>query len=133
MLMPEQILVALSNNSLETYSLPSPVSGKKTKSDGAALEPNKTHSLELAGHRQDIRTLCISSDDQVIASAASGTLKIWNAKTTACLRTMECGYAICSTFLPGDRHVSGVSHTQCTGLTSDVGRGGNKAWRTVAL
>jgi U3 small nucleolar RNA-associated protein 12 len=26
-------------------------------------------------------------------------------KTTACIRTMECGYAICSTFLPGDRHV----------------------------
>jgi len=27
-------------------------------------------------------------------------------KTTACIRTMDCGYAICSTFLPGDRHVS---------------------------
>ena len=48
----------------------------------------------------------MSSDDQVIASAANGTLKIWNARTTACLRTLECGYAICSTFLPGDRQVS---------------------------
>jgi U3 small nucleolar RNA-associated protein 12 len=26
-------------------------------------------------------------------------------KTTACIRTMDCGYAICSTFMPGDRHV----------------------------
>ena len=35
----------------------------------------------------------------------SGTLKLWNVKTTACIRTMDCGYAICSTFLPEDRHV----------------------------
>lgn len=34
-----------------------------------------------------------------------GSLKIWNMKTTACIRTLECGYAICSTFLPGDRQV----------------------------
>lgn len=51
----------------------------------------------------------MSSDDQVIASAANGTLKIWNSRTTACLRTLEGGYAICSTFLPGDRHVSLLS------------------------
>lgn len=37
---------------------------------------------------------------------AIGSLKIWNMKTTVCIRTIDCGYAICSTFLPGDRHVS---------------------------
>lgn len=101
-----QLLLAQANNSLEAYTIPSPSLTRKSKlPDGTTPEPTKTHSLELPGHRQDIRTLCISSDDQVIASAASGTLKIWNARTTACLRTMECGYAICSTFLPGDRHV----------------------------
>ena len=99
------VLLALSNNSLETYTLPSASSRKSKTADGSNPEPVKTHSLELPGHRQDVRTISISSDDQVIASAASGTLKIWNARTTACLRTMECGYAICSTFLPGDRHV----------------------------
>ena len=96
----------MSNNSLETYTLPSPSTTRKSKlPDGKTPEPSKTHTLEIPGHRQDIRALAISSDDQVIASAASGTLKIWNARTTACLRTMECGYAICATFLPGDRHV----------------------------
>ncbi|KAK1922326.1 putative WD-repeat protein [Papiliotrema laurentii] len=100
------LLLALSNNSLETYTLPSPSTTRKSKlPDGKTPEPSKTHTLEIPGHRQDIRALAISSDDQVIASAASGTLKIWNARTTACLRTMECGYAICATFLPGDRHV----------------------------
>src|ERR1700677_1526334 len=34
-----------------------------------------------------------------------GSLKIWNVKTIACIRTLDCGYAICSTFLPGDRQV----------------------------
>ena len=38
----------------------------------------------------------------------SGSLKLWNMKTTACIRTMDCSYAICSTFLPGDRHVCTV-------------------------
>lgn len=36
-------------------------------------------------------------------------MKIWNVKTTKCVRTLECGYAICSSFLPGDRHVSDSS------------------------
>ncbi|KAK4689452.1 U3 small nucleolar RNA-associated protein 12, partial [Tremellales sp. Uapishka_1] len=102
------LLLSLSNNSLETYTIPSPStsSSKASKlADGSSPEPTKTHSVELPGHRQDIRSLSISSDDQVIASASSGTLKVWNARTTKVIRTMECGYAICSTFLPGDRHV----------------------------
>ncbi|ODO09357.1 hypothetical protein I350_02957 [Cryptococcus amylolentus CBS 6273] len=100
------LLLALSNNSIESYNIPSPsASGKSKLADGSSPEPTKTHSIELPGHRQDIRTVSISSDDGVIASASSGTLKIWNARTTACIRTMECGYALCSTFLPGDRHV----------------------------
>ena len=52
-----------------------------------------------------MRALSLSSDDLLLASASNGSLKIWNMKTTACIRTMDCGYAICSTFLPGDRHV----------------------------
>lgn len=108
-----QLLLALNNNALETYLLPSPTRQSKSKakvsdeSQGSGSgEPVKTHSIELPGHRNDIRALAISSDDAVIASAASGTLKVWNAKSCACVRTMECGYAICAVFLPGDRHVS---------------------------
>ncbi|SCV71583.1 BQ2448_3171 [Microbotryum intermedium] len=95
-----QILAALSNNSLEVYNLPKPASSK-----APAVEPVKMYSLDIPGHRSDVRTLCVSSDDALIASASQGSLKIWNLKTTKCIRTLECGYAICSTFLPGDRHV----------------------------
>ena len=38
-----------------------------------------------------------------------GSLKLWNMKTAACIRTMDCSYAICSTFLPGDRYVCTVT------------------------
>ena len=104
-----QLMIALSNNALETYLLPSPKrsSKKSASTDDSPTEPTKTHSVELPGHRNDVRCVAVSSDDNVIASAASGTLKIWNAKSTACIRTMECGYAISMVFLPGDRHVSG--------------------------
>lgn len=98
------ILLQQSNNSLEAYTVPVP-QGKSKLADGSSPEPTKVHSVELPGHRQDVRALAVSSDDQVLASAANGTLKVWNVRTTACLRTMECGYALCCTFLPGDRHV----------------------------
>ncbi|KAI0375739.1 WD-repeat-containing protein [Pilatotrama ljubarskyi] len=96
-----QLFVALSNNALEVYSIPPP-----TKTKDAPPEAARVFSVDLPGHRTDVRTLCLSSDDALLASASNGSLKIWNMKTTACIRTMDCGYAICSTFLPGDRQVA---------------------------
>ncbi|KAK7049601.1 beta transducin [Paramarasmius palmivorus] len=96
-----QLFTALSSNALEVYSVPLP-----TKSKDTLPEPSRVYSVDLPGHRADVRTLSLSSDDQLLASASNGSLKIWNMKTTACIRTMECGSAICSTFLPGDRHVA---------------------------
>ncbi|KAF9006480.1 WD-repeat-containing protein [Cyathus striatus] len=96
-----QLFVALSSNALEVYNVPQPVKSKEE-----IAEATRVFSVDLPGHRTDVRTLCLSSDDQVLASASNGLLKIWNMKTTACIRTMECSYAVCSTFLPGDRHVA---------------------------
>ncbi|GAA5891359.1 hypothetical protein JCM8208_002599 [Rhodotorula glutinis] len=95
-----QLLASLSNNALEVYNLPPPASSK-----APAVEPVKMLTLDLPGHRSDVRCLAVSSDDQLIASASHGSLKLWNVKTTKCVRTMDCGYAICCSFLPGDRHI----------------------------
>ncbi|PBL02509.1 WD-repeat-containing protein [Armillaria gallica] len=95
-----QILLALSSNAMEVYNIPPPVKSK----DGPG-EAVRLFSVDLPGHRTDIRSLSLSSDDQLLASASNGSLKIWNMKTNSCIRTMDCGHAICSTFLPGDRHV----------------------------
>ncbi|KAH9943346.1 WD-repeat-containing protein [Epithele typhae] len=95
------LFVALSSNALEVYSIPPP-----TKSKDDPPEASRIFSVDIPGHRSDVRTLCLSSDDGLLASASNGSLKIWNMKTIACIRTMDCGYAICSTFLPGDRQVA---------------------------
>ncbi|GAA97518.1 uncharacterized protein L969DRAFT_91431 [Mixia osmundae IAM 14324] len=96
------LMVALNSNALEIYALPQPPATGKSST---LVEPVKSFSLDLPGHRNDVRALAISSDDQLLASAAQGSLKVWNAKTTKCLRTLDCGYALCTAFLPGDRHI----------------------------
>lgn len=97
-----QLLVASTNNQLETYSIALQPPSKSTRD---APEYNRALSLDLPGHRTDIRTLSLSSDDRMLASASNGQLKIWNTKTRSCLRTLECGQGLCSAFLPGDRIV----------------------------
>lgn len=99
-----QLLVGTTNNLLELYSITAKDKTSKTKKDDA---PDYTRgvAVELPGHRTDIRAVSISSDDKMLASASNGSLKIWNIKTQACIRTFECGYALCCAFLPGDKVV----------------------------
>ncbi|KAF2707495.1 WD40 repeat-like protein [Pleomassaria siparia CBS 279.74] len=96
-----QILVGTSNNLIDVYEIPQKV---KSKSKDVP-DYTRTLSVELSGHRNDIRALALSSDDRMLASASSGGLKIWNIRTQNCLRTLECGYALCCAFLPGDKIV----------------------------
>jgi U3 small nucleolar RNA-associated protein 12 len=55
--------------------------------------------------RQHRTVSSIYRSSTVLTLFDTGGLKIWNLKTLACIRTLECGHAICSSFLPGDRHV----------------------------
>ncbi|KFH48134.1 putative WD repeat-containing protein-like protein [Hapsidospora chrysogenum ATCC 11550] len=98
------LLVATTNNQIEYYNVPSKEkSERKNKED--IPDYTRALSVELPGHRTDIRALSLSSDDKMLASASNGTLKIWNIKTQNCIRTFECGYALCCAFLPGDKVV----------------------------
>jgi U3 small nucleolar RNA-associated protein 12 len=99
-----QLVVATTNNQLELYTIKGKQKGSKTKEEDVP-DYNRALSVELPGHRTDIRALAISSDDKMLASAANGSLKIWNIRTQACIRTFECGYALCCAFLPGDKVV----------------------------
>jgi len=99
-----QLLVATSNNQVELYHVPVKQGSKRSKTD----EPpdySRTVSVDMPGHRTDIRSLALSSDDRMLASASNGTLKIWNVRTQSCIRTLECGYALCCSFVPGDKIV----------------------------
>ncbi|KAL2757434.1 hypothetical protein ACRALDRAFT_1039730 [Sodiomyces alcalophilus JCM 7366] len=99
-----QLVVGTTNNQLEYYTIPTKERGSKSKKDDV---PDYTRSLavELPGHRTDVRSVSLSSDDKMLATAANGSLKIWNIKTQTCIRTFECGYALCCAFLPGDKVV----------------------------
>ncbi|KAJ4382695.1 beta transducin [Didymella sp. IMI 355093] len=96
-----QLLIGTNNNLIDVYDIPTK---SKSKTDEVP-DYTRTLSVELAGHRNDVRALALSSDDRMLASASSGGLKIWNIKTQNCLRTLECGYALCCAFLPGDKIV----------------------------
>ncbi|KAK3046606.1 beta transducin [Extremus antarcticus] len=99
-----QLLVATSNNQIETYTVTSHRQQQKTATREQP-DYNRALSVEIPGHRAAVRTLALSSDDRMLLSASNKQLKIWNTKTRSCLRTLECGQALCSTFLPGDRIV----------------------------
>ncbi|ROW01405.1 hypothetical protein VPNG_07557 [Cytospora leucostoma] len=99
-----QLLAATTNNQLELYEITAKEKHSKMKKEEAP-DYVKSLSVDLPGHRADIRALSLSSDDKMLASAANGSLKIWNVKTQTCIRTFECGYALCCSFLPGDKVV----------------------------
>ncbi|KAL9126157.1 MAG: hypothetical protein Q9217_004753 [Psora testacea] len=101
---PLQILVVETNNQVELWSVPTKAKAKSLKSD-EPLDYTRSFSVDMPGHRTDVRALELSSDDRMLASASNGALKIWNVRTQSCIRTLDCGYALCAAFLPGDKIV----------------------------
>lgn len=99
-----QILATTNNNQIELYNVDVKSQKPSSKSD-AFPDYTRIFSVELPGHRTDVRSLALSSDDHMLASASNASLKIWNVRTETCIRTLECGFAICSAFLPGDKIV----------------------------
>jgi U3 small nucleolar RNA-associated protein 12 len=95
-----EILVGSSNNQLELFEV---AGADKHKAE--VPDYNRVMSVDMPGHRADVRCAALSSDDRMLATASQGSLKIWNTKTQSCLRTLDCGYALCLAFLPGDKIV----------------------------
>jgi U3 small nucleolar RNA-associated protein 12 len=97
-----QLLASTTNNSIEVFEIPRRSKTKAPANDDAP-EYDRVYSVDLPGHRTDVRALALSSDDRMLLSASSGSLKVWNVRTQSCLRTLESGYALCTAFIPGDR------------------------------
>lgn len=95
------LLLALTNNSIEYHDIPLPEQLRKAQVN--EIHSAKAHSIDLAGHRTDIRAMDVSDDNKLLATASNGELKVWNIKTLNVLRTfvLEGGYALCCKFLPG--------------------------------
>ncbi|KAL5981824.1 Dip2/Utp12 protein [Asimina triloba] len=85
------LALSMNNNLLEIYSI----------QDSAAT---KTLVVDLPGHRSDVRSVSLSSDNTLLMSTSHNAVKIWNPSTGACLRTIESGYGLCCSFVPGNRY-----------------------------
>uniref|UniRef100_A0A8C5A0D7 WD repeat domain 3 n=1 Tax=Gadus morhua TaxID=8049 RepID=A0A8C5A0D7_GADMO len=99
-----KVALLLQNNTVETYSLKLSDHQATPRATPTPVA-NKTSRLTLAGHRTDARTLAFSSDNMAVLSASGDTVKVWNRSTLQVVRTMECDYALCSLFVPGDRQI----------------------------
>ena len=70
----------------------------------SGVEALRIHSLESQGHRGDVRSLAISSDNSMVLSCSYNGIKIWNALSGNCLRTCQGGYGLCCCFVVGDKY-----------------------------
>lgn len=92
-----RLFMALHNNSLELHSV---TTGGVDKGSSSRLL-----TLDSHGHRSDVRAVCLSSDDSMMASTCSSVLKVWNTKTQHCIRTSAIATGLCVAFGPADQHV----------------------------
>ncbi|EPY49303.1 U3 snoRNA associted protein Dip2 [Schizosaccharomyces cryophilus OY26] len=98
-------VAVLQNNSIEVYN----VDAKADATIPLTERAMRTNSIELPGHRADVRTLALSSNYEMVLSGANGTLKIWNHKTGSCIRTFECGYVLAAAFVNADKQILSVN------------------------
>ncbi|KAL7137502.1 hypothetical protein ABFS83_10G097000 [Erythranthe nasuta] len=63
-----------------------------------------TAAIELQGHRSDVRSVTLSSDNTLLLSTCSDAVKIWNPSTGSCLRTIASDYGVCAIFAPGNKY-----------------------------
>jgi len=91
-----KVVALLCNNSLECCVVK--LSESKPVTD-------QWSRLAMQGHRTDIRTVCFSSDNMAIATGSAESLRVWNRTSLQCIRAIDSDYALCSLFVPGDRHV----------------------------
>lgn len=88
----------LQNNQIEVYL------AKINKQINNTKQPELFYSINIPGHRTDVRTISFSSDSTAFISASGDCMKVWNRLSLNCIRTFACDYALCSTFFD-DNHV----------------------------
>lgn len=83
------IIVSLINNSVHQYALQEEI---EDDSNQSRWNYRRVNALSLPGHQSGVRALDISSDDSLIASASSTSVKVWNVNRGDCVRTMDSGF-----------------------------------------
>ncbi len=95
-----QLVLGLNNNMIEVVALAGLGERPAPEVTGERLG-----SVALPGHRNDVRSVALSDDDALAATASAGLLKVWNTRTRQCARTMECGFGLSVAFGPSSRYI----------------------------
>lgn len=62
-------------------------------------------SVHKMGHRGDISSVCLSSDNLAVVTGGSDAVKIWNRLSRTCIRSICTGNVKSLCLTPGDRHL----------------------------
>jgi len=103
------LAVSLNDNLLEFYSI-----------EGSGW--SKALAVKLQGHRSDVKSVTLSSDNSFLMSTSHKAVKIWNPSNGACLRTIESGHGLCGLILPQNKYAL-VGSDKGTIEIIDVGSG----------
>eukprot|EP00468_Gymnochlora_sp_CCMP2014_P001532 CAMPEP_0167740998 /NCGR_PEP_ID=MMETSP0110_2-20121227/610_1 /TAXON_ID=629695 /ORGANISM="Gymnochlora sp., Strain CCMP2014" /LENGTH=978 /DNA_ID=CAMNT_0007624997 /DNA_START=28 /DNA_END=2964 /DNA_ORIENTATION=- len=110
------VLVTTLNNQLQVYTLDVAKSSVSTSQVSRGDHASRTRALHQQGHRGGIRSISLSSDDEMILTTSSSQAKVWNRRSGQCIRTLDTGYGLCGMFLPGNRHALVGTKTGCLEL-----------------
>lgn len=86
-----KIIVMSSSNRIDTYIL-------DPESVTADDDFRNVSTIETFGHRTDVRSVALSSDNRLIMSASGEAVKIWNIDSLNCTATIDTDYVQCCTF-----------------------------------
>eukprot|EP00210_Caulerpa_lentillifera_P002927 g2794.t1 len=87
--------ITLSSNSFEIVTL----SQQDNKEDDRSIRVHQN------GHSSGIRTLCLSSNDDLLLSLSDDEIKIWKSDNGSCIHSLSSGEAASGLFAPGDNIV----------------------------
>lgn len=71
----------------------------------ADAEVEVVSSLELPGHRSDVKVVALSTDSSMALTASSESIKVWNTSSGACIRTLECADVTCGSFVQRNEYL----------------------------
>lgn len=112
----KELVISTSANTIEHYRIvvkPKKSEASENEDEDAKEEKDEEvedvsdllNTLELPGHRSDVRALALSSNDEMLVSTSNGLIKVWNVRTLSVIRTIQSGYGLCVAYAPGDRHI----------------------------
>ena len=76
-------------------------------------------SLELVGHRSDVRSLAFSSNNTALASRSAEPVKVWFRSSLQPVRSLTSGYVLALMFCPCNRHLLYASNAEMFNLGSE--------------